>query len=139
MLRLKGARIGRDVKIYGKVVLMADVHNLSIGDNSTLNHGVILNLKDKISVGKHVHISPGAQLHTGFLTLEKIPRVHGSAPIIIEDHVWIASGAVISAGVTIGFGSIVGANALVTENVPRECFVGGVPASIIRTLKIART
>lgn len=55
--------------------------------------------------------------------------------IIIGDGCWIASGAIILGSVTIGNDSIIGANSLVTKDVPSGVFVAGVPAKIIKELK----
>ena len=53
--------------------------------------------------------------------------------MVIEDDCWIASNAVILAGVTIGKGSVVAAGAVVTESVPPFSVVGGVPAKLIKS------
>ncbi|MBP3847700.1 sugar O-acetyltransferase [bacterium] len=55
--------------------------------------------------------------------------------IKIGNNVWIGSNATILAGVTIGDGSIVGANALVTRDVPNNTIVAGIPARILRKVK----
>lgn len=52
--------------------------------------------------------------------------------ILIEDDVWIGANAVILPGVTIGRGSIVGANAVVTKDVKPYTIVGGVPAKMLK-------
>jgi acetyltransferase-like isoleucine patch superfamily enzyme len=51
-----------------------------------------------------------------------------SAPIVIEDDVWIGMGAILLPGVTIGKGAVVGAGAVVTQNVAPGEIVSGVPA-----------
>jgi acetyltransferase-like isoleucine patch superfamily enzyme len=56
-------------------------------------------------------------------------------PIVIEKNVWIATGATILGGVTLGENSVVGAGAVVTKDVPPNSFVAGVPAQIIRSLE----
>ncbi|PWJ37009.1 DapH/DapD/GlmU-related protein [Fibrobacter succinogenes] len=55
-----------------------------------------------------------------------------TAPIVIEDNVWIGEGAIVQMGVSIGYGSIVGSNAVVTKNVPPKSIVGGVPAMVLK-------
>ena len=55
-------------------------------------------------------------------------------PIVIEDDVWIAAGAIILRGVTIGKGAIVGAGAVVSADVPSFAIVVGNPARVIREL-----
>lgn len=54
-------------------------------------------------------------------------------PIIIGNKVWIGEYCRICKGVTIGDGSIVAANAVVTKNVPPNCIVAGNPAKIVKT------
>ena len=72
LLRRKGAKIGENCRIFRHVIYLGDLKNLTIDNNSTLNHGVFLNLREQIVIGRNVHISPYAQLHTGYLTQEEI-------------------------------------------------------------------
>ena len=51
---------------------------------------------------------------------------------IVEDDVWIGTGAIILSGVKIGAGSIIAAGAVVTKDVPPCEIHGGVPAKKIR-------
>ena len=53
-------------------------------------------------------------------------------PVIIGNHVWIASNAMICKGVTIGDGAVVAAGAVVRNDVPPHCLVGGVPAKVLK-------
>ena len=52
--------------------------------------------------------------------------------IVIGNDVWIGYEAVILAGVTVGYGAVIGARAMVTKDVPPYTIVGGVPAKPIR-------
>jgi acetyltransferase-like isoleucine patch superfamily enzyme len=56
------------------------------------------------------------------------------APVVIEDGVWIGEGAVVLKGVTVGKRAVIGANSVVTKDVPPFTVVGGVPARIIKRL-----
>lgn len=56
-------------------------------------------------------------------------------PVVIEDDVWIAVGAIVLRGVTIGQGAIIGAGAVVSNDVPAYTVVGGNPARVIRELR----
>jgi acetyltransferase-like isoleucine patch superfamily enzyme len=55
-------------------------------------------------------------------------------PIVIERNVWIAAGATLLGGVTVGENSVVAAGAVVTRNVPPDSFVAGNPARVIRSI-----
>lgn len=57
-----------------------------------------------------------------------------SAPVEIGDGAWLGEGCVILKGVTVGERAVVGANAVVTRDVPPWTIVGGVPAKVIRQI-----
>lgn len=57
-----------------------------------------------------------------------------SAPITIEDDVWIGAHCIILKGVTIGARSIIGAGSVVTKSIPADCIAAGNPCRIIRTI-----
>lgn len=57
-----------------------------------------------------------------------------SAPITIEDDVWIGAFTTILKGVHIGARSIIGANSVVTKDIPADCIAAGNPCRIIRTI-----
>jgi acetyltransferase-like isoleucine patch superfamily enzyme len=58
-----------------------------------------------------------------------------SAPIIIEDHVWISFNSIILKGVTIGKGAIIAAGSVVTKDVAPFTLVAGNPAKLIKHLQ----
>lgn len=63
-----------------------------------------------------------------------------SSPIVIEDNVWLGEGVAIMPGVKIGHGCVVGANSVVTKNLPEKTICVGVPAKIIKRYnEITRT
>ncbi len=57
-----------------------------------------------------------------------------SAPISIEDDVWIGANSIILKGVTIGARSIIGAGSVVTKSIPADCIAAGNPCKIIRQI-----
>lgn len=57
-----------------------------------------------------------------------------SAPVVIEDNVWIGLNAIVLKGVTIGRNSIIGAGSIVVKSIPANVIASGQPAKVIRTL-----
>lgn len=57
-----------------------------------------------------------------------------SAPITIEDDVWIGAQCIVLKGVTIGAHSIIGAGSVVTKSIPPDCIAAGNPCRVIRFL-----
>lgn len=106
--------------------------NLWLGARSVVNSDCILDGREApIRIGEDTDIGT----HSHLWTLEHDPRdpQHGtrSAPVTIEDHVWIASRVTILPGVTIERGAVVAAGAVVTKDVPSKAIVAGVPAKVI--------
>jgi acetyltransferase-like isoleucine patch superfamily enzyme len=62
----------------------------------------------------------------------RINTTGASKPIVIEDNVWIGANSIILPGVTIGRGSVISANSVVTKDVPPMVIAGGNPAIIIK-------
>ena len=62
-------------------------------------------------------------------------RLHSKGPIIIEDNVWIGENACILENVRIGKCSIIGANAVVTHDIPPYSVAVGVPAKVVNTIR----
>ena len=90
-----------------------------------------------ITIGDGVFIGPKCNLITinHVEDPEERSTTYG-APIVLEDKVWLGINVTVLAGVTIGYGSIVGANSVVTKDVPPMTIVAGNPARIIRKIKV---
>ncbi|MDO4243410.1 MAG: acyltransferase [Actinomyces sp.] len=58
-----------------------------------------------------------------------------SAPVVIEDNVWIGEFATVLKGVTVGRGSVVASHAVVTKDVPAYSIVAGNPATVVKRLR----
>lgn len=135
-LKLSGAKVGNGVKVYGRFSWVGPGENITIGASCTINEGVFINARDRVTIGSHVHLSPAVQIHTGALTIDSKRRKHVQSAILIEDNVWLASGVVVSKGVKIGTHSVVGANSVITSDIPPAALYGGVPARFIRNIQV---
>lgn len=112
-------------------------HRVHLGDDVFVNVNLTLVDDVEVHVGDRVMFAPNVTVTTTGHPVHPDLRRDGtqfSAPVHIEDDVWIGSGAVILPGVTIGRGSVVGAGAVVTANVPPDVVVGGAPARVIRAI-----
>lgn len=118
------------IKIGNNVIFNTDIHigcinSIVIGDNCLFG--------SKIYITDH---------HHGDASLEALklpPKDRGlvsKGAVIIKNNVWVGEGVGIMPNVTIGENSIIAMNAVVTKDVPPNCVVAGVPASIIKYLDI---
>lgn len=87
-------------------------------------------------IGSKVHITDHFHGTTdNLINMRDYPPVERElfmkGPVFIDENVWIGDGAVILPNVRIGRGSVIGANSVVTRNVPPYSVVAGVPAKII--------
>lgn len=120
LLRWCGFAIGREVYIADDLIIAEELVSrglLSIGDRVSMAPRITL---VTTSHPNESRIRPFA------------PEVTG--PIVIEADAWLGAGVVVLPGVTIGRGAVVGANSVVTRDVPPLHVVAGQPARTIRVL-----
>jgi acetyltransferase-like isoleucine patch superfamily enzyme len=116
---------------------------ITIGDRVSINYDCHIGCVNEITIGNdvllasRVYISDHSHGSPDYQDIDTPPSqrlVFSKGPVIIEDGVWIGEGACVLPGVRVGRFAIVGANAVVTRDVPPYTVVGGVPARPIRTL-----
>jgi maltose O-acetyltransferase len=111
--------------------------NVSIGDRSFVNYGAVILDVVPVTIGADVQIGPNVQLLTSIHPLDAELRrtgVESGAPITIGDGVWLAGGAIVCPGVTIGDDTVVGAGSVVPRDLPAGVLAVGNPATVVRTL-----
>lgn len=89
-----------------------------------------------ITIGDFVLFGPGVMLTAANYDVSASPipmaeRPRLEAPIVIGNNVWLGARVVVVAGVTIGDGCVVGANAVVTRDLPAGAIAGGIPARVL--------
>lgn len=124
---------------------MSQEPELSIGNNCSFgvsNHITCCNaisIEEGVLTGQNVTITDNSHGGTEIKDLLMRPslrNVISKGPVIIKKNVWIGDKATILPGVTIGEGSVIAANAVVTKDVPPYSVMGGVPAKVIKQIKI---
>lgn len=118
-------------RFYGKVTL---------GDRVFFQHNCHISVHEELVIGAYSIFGEGVSIHdeTHIVTTGDDPiqdRGLLAKPIIIGRNVWVGAKATILSGVHIGDNAVIGANAVVTHDVPAYTVVGGVPAHVIRTIK----
>jgi maltose O-acetyltransferase len=122
LLKGAGYTIGKDVYIGEDLIIIDKLDekgNLFVGNRVAIAARVILVISSRPNFSR---IAPF------------VPTAHG--PITIEDDAWLGTGAIVMPNTTIGQGSVVGAAALVLEDVPPFTIVAGVPAKPIRKFNL---
>ena len=124
--------------LQGSIFLEKDA-SLVIGDNVGMS-STRMWIHDSITIGNHVKIGACVLLtDTDAHPIDYVSRRFSnegtkSAPIVIEDDVWIGAHCVVLKGVTIGARSCIGAGSVVTKNIPADCIAAGNPCKIIKKL-----
>lgn len=133
---MKGARIASST-VISQLTVQGNAANLTIGDCCCL--GITrMQTHAPVRIGDFVVINDGVKIITGSHDIHSPTYDHVFAPVVIEDHAWIATDALILKGVTIGRGAVVAAGAVVVKNVRPFAVVGGNPAKEIGTRDIER-
>ena len=142
--------MGRRVRIWGPVkmfigersalfddVIISGVGEVRIGDRTTIGHNSVLVSRQLIEVGNdtmlaaycyvldvdHEFADPSVPIPEQGLRIK---------PVKIGSNVWVGAHTIILRGVTIGDGAVIGANSVVTEDVPPYAIVAGSPAKLVK-------
>ncbi len=104
-------------------VHIAAVEKVSIGSNVLI--------ASKVFISDHNHGGYSGDAHSApDVPPENRPIL--SSPVIIEDNVWIGEFVSVLPGVTIGKGAVIGANSVVTTDIPANSIAVGAPARVIK-------
>lgn len=124
----------------GCVMLQAREENSSIkiGTNCAFSNNVSIIAVQSVEIGDDCLIGDLVTImDSDFHGVAPDKRRSGpikSAPVKLENNVWLGSRALILRGVTIGSNSIVAPGAVVTSSIPANCVAGGVPATVIKSI-----
>jgi acetyltransferase-like isoleucine patch superfamily enzyme/coenzyme F420-reducing hydrogenase beta subunit len=120
---------GSDIEVFrgGKLLI-----NGNRGGGTNINATIIC--AERIEIGEHVMMGRNVTIRDNngghYLSQQGYKN---SRPVIIGNHVWLCEGCTIMQGVKIGDGAIIGAHAVVYNNVPAYSLVSGNPAKVVQT------
>jgi len=127
------AHTGTDLAIIGPGSVLHVEGDFSMGDSYVNSHARIY-CGDEITIGDGVAVAWNVE----FLDDDRHElSIDGTltqktAPIIVEDDVWIGHSVSVHKGVTINEGSVVASDSVVTSDVPKNTLVAGTPAEVVR-------
>jgi acetyltransferase-like isoleucine patch superfamily enzyme len=114
---------------------------IRIGGGTFLNIGVMVAALELVEIGEHCMFANGCFISDGshrFDDPNKPVPWQGfttKGPTRIGDNVWCGAHAVITSGVTVGERSVIGANSVVTTDIPPFSIAAGAPARVLRTIE----
>ena len=121
LLRLFGARVGKNVRIYGSSRIWQP-WRLKIGDNCWIAGDVYLYSVADINIADNVVISEGSFICTASHDISKSNFELVTKPITVEDGVWICARSTILPGICIGEGAVVSAGSVVAIDLVIDSF-----------------
>ena len=145
-------KVGANTIVEGSLLTFAHGGRITVGEWCYIGEGSRIWSAGQIDIGDRVMISHNVNIfdnlthpvdpvsrHQHFRAIASVGHPHridlGERPVRINDDAWIAAGAMVLRGVTIGKAAIVGAGAVVSHDVPPFAIVAGNPARVIRYVK----
>lgn len=123
--------------IFHHNVLFSKGSNISIGDHSLINRYVMLDDRAELTIGSYVMVAAGVTIETHTHPFDdfSVPVAQGGReglPVTVGSNTVLGYNAVLMAGVSVGYRCIIGANSVVTKDIPDYTVAGGVPAKPIK-------
>ena len=127
----KRCRLGMEVELR-----TVEAGHIQIGEDTRLNKGCTLTSYAQIRIDDFTIIGEFVSIRDANHGLKRGEPMryqpHTCKPILVGRDVWIGRGSCILPGVTIGEGAVIGANSVVTRDVPDFAIAAGVPAKVIK-------
>ncbi len=140
MLREGRLELGPHVLFEPDVWLTSDTGRISLGEGTICNLSVMIAAVSSVSIGAHCLLANGCVVTDGDHRVDDpvtpVPwqGFTSQGPVVIGDNVWLGAHVVVTSGVTIGERCVVGANSVVTRDLPPFSVAVGAPARVVRTL-----
>ena len=130
-------RFGRFVWIGDGTKIRCHEGEVIIGDKTVLGQECTISAYKHVRIGEQCVIADRAMFidfDHGIVEVERTIREQGiyKRDVDVGSNVWVGYGACVLRGVQVGDNAVIGANAVVTADVPANAVVGGIPAKVIR-------
>jgi lipopolysaccharide O-acetyltransferase len=118
---------------------------ITVGDGTAFSGNVVVSAARRVTIGRRVLVARGVYIadHGHAHADTTLPVIEqgltGVAAVAIGDGAWLGENVVICPGVRIGHNAVIGANAVVTHDVPDACVAVGVPARVVRRVDAERS
>ena len=108
--------------------------NLTVQDDAEVTIGDDVNFGPGCSIVTPVHPMVASERNEMLDQNGEVKRLCYAKPVHIGNSCWFGANVTVCPGVTIGYGCVIGAGAVVTRDIPPNSFAAGVPAKVIRTI-----
>ena len=111
-------------------------NNVSIGVGSHITAINRIEIGDNVLTGKYITITDNSHGKSDLASFAFPPAarpMYSAGPVIIETGVWLGDKVTILPNVRIGKNAVIGANSVVTKDIPANCVAGGIPAKVIKS------
>ena len=125
----------------GKAPRIVIGNHCLIRSNAHITASNCITIGNNLLTGTNVFITDNSHGQTDSFLPEIPPRkrqLYSKGAVCIGDNVWLGNNVCIMPGVTIGNGAIIGANSVVTHDIPDYCVAAGIPAKKIKMIEIIK-
>lgn len=143
---LEALREGR-LEVGAQALLEPDVWitapapaRVRIGEGTFLNLGVMVAALELVEIGSHCMLANGCLVTDANHRFDDLSRpvtwqgFTSRGPTRVADNVWLGAHVVVTSGVTIGERCVIGANSVVTQDIPPFSVAAGAPARVLRQI-----
>lgn len=144
LLRAGRLEIGEGTLLERGVWLTGgDQGRIRIGSGVFLNQNVMVAATDLVEIGDHCMAANGCMITDADHRFDDPARpitwqgFSSKGPTRLADNVWLGANVVVTSGVTIGARAVIGANSVVTRDIPAGTIAAGAPAKVLREISFA--
>jgi acetyltransferase-like isoleucine patch superfamily enzyme len=139
MLTQGRLEIGRRTVLESGVTVQSATGRIRLGQRVYISRGVTIGAVDLVEIGDFALVGPGCYITDGDHRFDDLvvsvpdQGMRSKGPTVLEDNVWLGANVVVTSGVRIGRRSVIGANSVVTRDIPEFSVATGIPAKVVAT------